>query len=79
METVTFYLGEENGTYSSSSVEPICDCHINTMADSKQGIIDNIKMLIKDFMDNEWKNDAYWSKVNIDELEIKFIDYDFTE
>ncbi len=43
-----------------------------TAADTKKEVLDNLKMLIKDYQDNEGKGDKYWSKVNVDQVEFEF-------
>ncbi|MCB9046797.1 MAG: hypothetical protein H6550_11750 [Chitinophagales bacterium] len=77
METLIFHLeGDDKNGFDASSTVAVGNVYINTTANSKQEIIDNIRMLMNAFQQHEWKDDAYWSTVNIDEIELAFIDYD---
>lgn len=45
---------------------------ITTMADSIDEAVLNIRMLIQDFIENEWKDKAAWQNVNASEIEFDF-------
>lgn len=42
---------------------------------TKDGLINNLKELIKDYQQNEGKKDKYWSKVDVENMEV-VISYD---
>ncbi len=47
-----------------------------TSADSKKEVLANLKMLIKDYQENEGSSDKYWNKINVDTVEFEIL-YDF--
>ncbi len=56
-----------------------------TAADSKKEVLENLKMLIKDYQEHEGKEDSFWGKVDVEkvsfelryDLQAFFAEYDF--
>lgn len=52
-------------------------CHVDgslitTFADNVEGIVANVRMLIEDFRQNEWKNEPLWQDVDVNAIEFDF-------
>jgi hypothetical protein len=44
-----------------------------TSADTKKEVLSNLKMLIKDYQENEGAEDNYWNKVDVDTVEFELL------
>lgn len=75
MEALTIKYGvDEDGTHWGYLDKEICNTHVLSQHETMEGLIANIRMLMEDFQEHEWKEDKYWSKVNINEIEFNLIE-----
>ena len=45
---------------------------IHTFADDVDGVIANVRMLIEDFRQHEWKNEPHWQDVDVNAITFDF-------
>ena len=62
---------EKNGSELWGRIENRPQFFPTTVADNVQGVLNNLKMLIKDYLKHEGKQDKNWNKIDVSKIEFE--------
>ncbi|MCB0699501.1 MAG: hypothetical protein H6551_07600 [Chitinophagales bacterium] len=74
MNTIKVYIEQDANGWGASTVG-LEGFGIGTMGDTKQEVLNNIRMLIEDFQQNEGKDSEYWQSIDAWAVGFELADY----